>query len=150
MNPDFRDILSTFCAEQVQFLIVGAYALAAHGYVRATGDIDLWILPNPENAVRVMVALKRFGAPVNEISVRDFESPGMIYQIGVAPRRIDITTVIDAINFQEAWDTRKIINLEGLTVGVLNYTHLLQNKRATGRPKDRGDVRWLEAHPPAE
>jgi hypothetical protein len=87
LNPDYRDMLSAFNEEGVRYLLVGAYALAVHGLVRATGDIDLWVERDRENAVRVMAALAKFGAPLREIEARDFEVPDTVFQIGVAPRR---------------------------------------------------------------
>jgi hypothetical protein len=144
LNPDFYDILFAFCAENVEFLLVGAYALAAHGLPRATGDIDLWVRCSAENAPRIMTALARFGAPLGEVSTADFLTPGIVFQIGIAPRRIDITTTIDGVTFDEAWPNRKQVEIEGLSIGVLSREHLLRNKRAAGRPKDLADVSWLE------
>src|SRR5262247_3312066 len=94
LNPDFRDILSVFLEESVEFLVVGAYAVAAHGLPRATKDIDLWVGCSSENAPRIISALKRFGAPLSDISETDFIRPGLTFQIGIAPRRIDIITAI--------------------------------------------------------
>ena len=86
LNPDYKDMLSAFAEEGVEYLlVVGAYALAAHGHVRATGDIDLWVKGGRGNAERVMAALARFGAPLHEVEARNFESPGIVFQIGVAP-----------------------------------------------------------------
>src|SRR5436853_7042411 len=103
LNPDFHDILSAFGNTGVEFLLVGAYALAAHGLPRATGDIDLWVRCSKENAVRVLTALTRFGASVRDLTEADFTTPGMVVQIGVTPRRIDILTAIDGVEFNEAW-----------------------------------------------
>jgi hypothetical protein len=144
LNPDYRDILSVFAEEGVEYLLVGAYALAVHGHVRATGDIDLWVECNRENATRIMAALERFGAPLHQIEMRDFETPGIVFQIGVAPRRIDILTAIDAVDFEAAWSEREEVEVVGLKVPVISRQHLLQNKRATGRPQDRADAQWLE------
>src|SRR5215216_7482012 len=140
LNPDYRDILSVFAEEGVKYLLVGAYALAVHGHVRATGDIDLWVECNRENATRIMAALERFGAPLHQIEARDFETPGIVFQIGVAPRRIDILTSIDAVEFEEAWPQRQEVEVAGLQVPVIGRHHLLQNKRATGRPQDLADA----------
>jgi hypothetical protein len=147
MNPDFHDILSSFIASSVDFMLVGAYALAAHGLPRATGDIDLWVRPNRENAQRIMQALARFGAPLSEISATDFETADIVFQIGVAPRRIDILTHIDGVDFDNAWPSRLQVEIEGMMVPVIGRQHLLQNKKASGRPKDVADVAWLEEHP---
>jgi hypothetical protein len=104
LNSDFRDILLAFIAEHVEFLLVGAYALAVHGVPRATGDIDLWVRPSPDNAPRVWNALATFGAPVSNVRTQDLGTPGLIDQIGVTPRRIDVITSIDGVGFNEAWE----------------------------------------------
>lgn len=146
LNPDFRDMLSAFCDEGVEFLLVGAYALAAHGHPRATGDLDLWIRCSHENAQRVWRALSRFGAPLCDLTIEDITSPGTVIQIGVAPRRIDLLTSIDGVDFEEAWPERKDIAVESLTVPVIGRADLIQNKRALARPQDLADVAWLESH----
>ncbi|HUG94016.1 MAG TPA: hypothetical protein VML55_24510 [Planctomycetaceae bacterium] len=144
MNPDFRDILSIFNEENVEFLVVGAYALAAHGLPRATGDIDLFIRPSAENARRVWRSLLRFGAPLLNLKLEDLEQPDIGFQMGVPPNRIDLLTSIEAVNFDEAWPARMQTDVYGVPVGILSREHLLQNKKATGRPKDQADAAWLE------
>ena len=144
MNKDFRDMLSALSDEDAEFLVVGAYALAAHGIPRSTGDIDLWIRPSPENAKRVWDALKRFRAPLRELTVEDLTADDVVFQIGIAPRRIDLLTSITAVDFDEAWEDRMQVEIEGVPLAVISRDHLLQNKRATGRPKDMADVAWLE------
>jgi hypothetical protein len=144
LNPDFRDMLSEFSAAGVEFLLVGAYAMAVHGVPRATGDLDLWVRCSDENAPRVLAALARFGAPVAGLSAADFATPGVVFQIGLAPRRVDILTAIDGVAFEEAWRDRVEVEVEGQRIPVISRAHLLQNKRASGRPKDMVDVRWLE------
>jgi len=143
LNPDYRDILSAFSEENVEYLLVGAYALAAHGHVRATGDIDLWVRASEGNAARIMNALARFGAPLHQIEAHDFEATGTVFQIGVVPRRVDILTSIDAVEFEEAWPQRQEVEVAGLKVPVIGRYHLLQNKRATGRPQDLADAARL-------
>jgi hypothetical protein len=148
LNPDFRDMLSALCDEDVEFLLVGAYALAAHGLPRATGDMDIWIRCSAENARRVWRALQRFGAPLFDVTVEDLQSPGLVFQIGVVPRRVDILTAIDGVLFDDAWMQRKTVEIEGLTIAVIGRTQLIQNKKAAGRPKDLADVAWLETTEP--
>ncbi len=92
LNTDFRDILSAFNGEKVEYLVVGAYALAAHGFVRATGDIDLWIRCSEKNAENIIRALIKFGAPLSDLTTDDLIKPDLIFQIGIIPRRIDILT----------------------------------------------------------
>jgi len=146
MNPDFRDILSIFCEEKVEFMIVGAYALAAYGFPRATGDIDLWIRCSDANSQRVFRALALFGAPLSGLTIYDLKTPGIVFQVGVAPRRIDILTSIDGVEFDTAWEHRKEVEIERLKIPVIGRDHLLQNKKISGRPKDRADVAWLEGN----
>jgi hypothetical protein len=137
-------MLSAFCDQKVEFLLVGAYALAAHGYPRATGDIDLWVQCSNENSQRIWHALKQFGAPVFDLTIEDLQTPGIIFQIGVPPCRIDIITKIDGVEFEPAWENRKRIEIEGLSIHVIGKHDLLKNKKASGRPKDLADVAWLE------
>jgi len=144
LNPDFRDILSVFNDLDVEYMVVGAYALAAHGLVRATGDIDLWIECSEKNSERVIKALAIFGAPLSELTHEDLKTPGLIFQIGVAPNRIDILTSIDGVEFHEARSSCKKIEIENLEIPIISRTHLLQNKKASGRPKDKADIAWLE------
>ena len=137
MNPDFVDLLRAFIAAEVRFLIVGAYALAIHGRPRATGDLDLWVEATPANAGRVMRALAAFGAPVSDIAEADFATPGVTYQIGVAPGRIDILTDLTGLTFQEAWPDRVRKPFGELAVDMIGRDAFIRNKRATGRAKVR-------------
>jgi hypothetical protein len=143
MNQDFVDLLRAFIAAEVRFLIVGAYALAIHGRPRATGDLDVWIEPTPENARRVMRALAAFGAPLSEITEADFATPGVTYQIGVAPGRIDILTDLTSLTFAEAWPGRLRKPFGDVTVDFIGRDAFIRNKLATGRAKDLGDIEGL-------
>lgn len=144
MNPDFRDLLAEFNAYEVEFLVVGAHALAAHGHVRATKDLDLWVRPEPENARRVFQALEAFAAPTENLSVEDLCRIGVVVQIGVAPVRIDICTSIDGVTFDEAWPERLQSRFADQAVGVLSRRQLIRNKRAVGRAQDLADIERLE------
>lgn len=145
LNPDFRDMLSAFIAEKVEFLVVGAYALSFHGLPRATGDLDFWIGRNEENAERVFRALQSFGAPTLDLTISDLLTPDLVFQIGIEPNRIDILTSVDGVEFDEAWKERVVTNVDGLEVPIMSSRHLIQNKRAVGRPRDLADVLALEA-----
>ena len=118
--------------------------MAVHGYPRSTMDIDLWIMPDPENALLVMQALKDFGAPTLELSPEDLQKEGLIFQIGVAPCRIDMITSIDGLNFTDAFSRSELTEIEGIPVHVLSIPDLIINKRATGRTKDLADAEALE------
>jgi hypothetical protein len=144
MNQDFKDLLAEFNARQVEYLIVGAHALAAHGHVRATQDLDVWVRPDSENANRVMTALRAFGAPLHDLTVQDLSKPGLIFQIGIEPIRIDVLTVIDGVQFDEAWSQRINSTFAGEPVAVLSREHLIKNKLAAARTQDLADVERLE------
>jgi predicted nucleotidyltransferase len=145
LNEDYKEMLQCLSAENVRFLLVGAYAVAAHGYPRATKDIDIFVQPAPANASSLMRALARFGAPLSNVSAGDFATAGIVFQIGSQPRRIDILTWISGVDFQQAYDRRQMICLEGLDVPVISLEDLIANKRATGRTQDLADVERLEA-----
>jgi hypothetical protein len=145
LNRDFLDMLSALSAEGAEYMLVGAYAMAAHGYPRATGDMDIWIRRSEENAQRVWRALRRFRAPLLNLTVADLSMPDIVFQIGASPRRIDIITSIDAVEFDEAWVDRKEVAIAGRKLAVIGRRELLRNKKAVGRPKDLADVAWLES-----
>src|SRR4029078_12942193 len=102
MKQEFLDLFQGFPDRNVRFLVVGAYALAVHGRPRATGDLDLWVEPSEENGARVVRALAAFGAPLSDVSATDFSTPGVVYQIGVAPGRVDVLTELSGLTFAEA------------------------------------------------
>lgn len=144
MSPDFRDLLAEFNAHGVEYLVVGAHALAAHGHVRATKDLDVWVRPERANASRVIAALQAFGAPLHDLTVDDLAAPGVVFQIGVPPLRIDVLTAVDGLTFDEAWKDRLQTEFAGLPALVLSRAHVIRNKRASGRLQDLADVEQLE------
>jgi hypothetical protein len=145
LNEDFRDLLVLLADAGVEFVIVGAYALAFHGAPRASGDIDLFVRPSPVNAGRLFDVLVRFGAPLHSAGVTpaDFAQPGAVYQIGLPPRRIDLLTEISGVTFDEAWTSRTTAEVEGRTVSFIGREALIRNKEASGRLKDVADVARL-------
>jgi hypothetical protein len=145
LNPDFRDILSAFIESKVEFLVVGGYAMAAHRLPRATKDLDLWVRPSPENAKRVLSALDAFGAPRHGLTSADLEVEGTIYQVGVPPNRVDVITVIEGVSFDEAWNARTAVEIDGLRLPVIGKTQLIANKRTVRRPQDLVDADLLES-----
>jgi hypothetical protein len=150
LNQDFCDLLVLFADAGVEFVIVGAYALAFHGAPRASGDIDLFVRPDQANARRVFEALARFGAPLESagMTAADFAEPGAVYQIGLPPRRIDILTTISGVTFDEAWGSRSTGEVEGRTVAFIGREALLKNKQAAGRLKDIADAARLRRTQP--
>lgn len=144
LNEDYRDILLALSDEKAKFLLVGAYAMAAHGYPRATMDIDIWVMPSPDNADAVLRALRRFGAPLQDLTREDLQTDGIIFQIGVAPRRIDIITSASGLRFEETFERSMVMDIEGIDVHVPSVDDLIRNKRASGRTKDLADAEALE------
>jgi hypothetical protein len=144
MNPDFVDLLRAFADAEVRFLVVGAYALAVHGRPRATGDLDVWVDATPANASHVIAALRAFGAPLAEIVEADFATPGVVYQIGVPPGRIDILTHLTGVTFAEAWQNRLRGPFGPIEVDFIGRAAFVRNKRASGRAKDLGDIDGME------
>jgi len=144
VNRDFSDLLSEFNARGVEYLVVGAHALAAHGHVRATKDLDVWVRPDAANARRVFEALDAYGAPLNDLAEADLSKPGLIFQIGVAPVRIDVLTSVSGVEFEEAWSARLRTRFADLPVGVLSREHLIRTKKAAGRLQELADIERLE------
>lgn len=143
VNPDFRDLFAALNAAQADFLIVGGYALAVHGVPRFTKDLDVWVRANETNAARVWQALDAFGAPFGSLTLADLSAPGIIFQMGVPPNRIDIITGIDGVTFDEAWQNRIASSYGDQGVMVIGVDELIQNKKATGRPQDALDADTL-------
>ena len=145
LNEDYKDMLRVLSDEKVKFLLIGAYAMAAHGYPRATMDIDIWVMPSPQNADAVLRALRRFGAALHNLTKEDLQKDGTIFQIGVAPRRIDIITGASGLQFEEVYSRALSVNIEGIKVHIPSIDDLIRNKRASGRTKDLADAEALES-----
>jgi hypothetical protein len=143
---DFRDLLSELTSAGAEFVVIGGHAVARHGYVRTTLDLDVFVRPSAANAARVFRALASFGAPLaaHGVTAADFERPGAVYQVGLPPTRIDVLTAIDGVDFDSAWATRVDADFDGVRASVLGRDALLRNKRSTGRPKDLLDADELE------
>ena len=143
---DFVDFLRCLASEACDFVIVGAHALAVHGAPRATGDLDVLVRASEENAVRVISALRRFGAPLvsHGITAVDFQVPGVVYQMGLPPRRIDVLTQISGVSFDEAIIDSVEGTLGDVTVRCIGLEAMLANKLAAGRAKDLADAEVLQ------
>ena len=145
LNQDYKEMLQILQNQDVDFILVGAYALAAQGYPRSTLDIDIWVDPTKENSMKVFKALSEFGTPLEEIGPNSFEQKGIMFQIGVAPCRIDIITEISGdIDFQSARNRAKQVEIEDISLNILSTEDLIKNKEATGRPKDIEDANRLK------
>ena len=144
LNEDYKDMLQILLDNDVKFLIVGAYALASYGYPRATGDFDIWVEASKENSKKILSSLIRFGAPTTGLTEKTFIEKGITFQIGVAPRRIDLITDIDGVVFSDAYFSRENIDMEELKLPFISKENLIKNKKSTGRDKDLLDVKYLE------
>lgn len=143
MNQDFRDLLAALSEAGARFLIVGAYAVAFHAEPRATGDLDIWVEASAPNAERVMAALRKFGAPLHDLTLADLATSDVVFQIGVPPRRIDILTSITGVAFDDAWTERAQVTYGDVRCPVIGREALMRNKAALGRPKDLLDLDLL-------
>ena len=144
LTKDFVEFIECCVARDVKFLIVGGYALAAHGHPRATKDLDVWILMEPGNAERLVEALGDFGMDSVGLEASDFVEPDIVVQLGYPPVRIDLLTSASGVEFNECWGRRMTVTVGSVEAGFISYEDLLTNKRASGRPQDTVDVEVLE------
>jgi hypothetical protein len=143
-TSDFSDLLRLFENSGVNYLVVGGYAVMVYSEPRFTKDLDIWVDPTPENAKKVLAALAEFGAPLGGCTVDDFSTPGMVFQIGVAPVRIDILMGITGVEFADAWQERERRRFLNDSAWFISRGHLIQNKLAAGRPQDLVDAEELQ------
>jgi hypothetical protein len=144
VDEHFLDLLSAFNTAQVRYAIVGAYAVGVHGHPRATKGLDLWIDGSPDNAVRVVNALRAFGAPAGSLGQSDLAKPGAGFMVGEPPRRIAVLTQIDGVQFADAFPRALEAKFSGVPARVLGLDDLIANKRSAARLQDLADVRALE------
>ena len=140
---DYKDILEVFNSSNVEYLVVGAYAMGNFGYTRSTHDIDLWVNKSVENAKKICAALEEFGIPFS-IEPDDFMEQDSVIQIGLAPYRIDILTDIDGVDFESAWENKVDGTILGVKTSIVSLKDLMLNKSSTNRPKDRLDMVQLK------
>jgi len=147
VNADCRDLLRILNACEVRFLIAGAHAVMFHAEPRYTKDLDIWVAPSPENADRVWAALEQFGAPLQDVTKADFTNPELVYQLGIAPNRIDIMMGIPGVRFETAWRNRGRTRYGGVPVSIMSRSDLIRAKRKAGRPQDLMDLSALREGP---
>ncbi len=143
LQPDFKELLELFNAHGVEYLVVGAYALAFHGSPRNTGDIDLLVRVHPENAKRIVSALTAFGFGSLGLKEGDFLLPDQVVQLGVPPVRVDILTSLSGVSWEEAFSGRISGNYGDVPIFFIGKNEYIKNKRATGRKKDAADIEAL-------
>lgn len=142
LNSDYKEMLLLLLKHKVDFMLIGAYALAFYGSPRATGDIDFFVECSPENSRKIFAALIEFGAPVSTIDDQYLAHHSNIFQIGVAPCRIDIITKIDGVEYSTV--VKNFIQVDGIEIPVISKEDFIKNKRAAGRLKDLADIDALE------
>lgn len=144
LQTDLREFIELLNSTKIKYVLVGGHAVAYHGFPRFTADIDFFIDRSPTNLAALGKVLTDFGFPALAGELSPSVEPGTFFQLGRPPNRIDLLTAIDGVTFEEAWQTREIAVIDGLSVPILSKDRLLQNKRASSRPKDLEDVRQLE------
>lgn len=144
LSQDFNEFIACCDVREVRYLIVGGYAVAAHGHPRFTKDLDVWIWVNPDNAARMIGALSDFGFSSLGLTEDDFLQKDAVVQLGHPPQRIDLLTGIDGVAFDDCWADRVPVRIGGRSINFLDRTHLILNKRASGRPQDLADVAALD------
>jgi hypothetical protein len=140
---DFREFLNLLNENDVEYLLIGGYAVGYHGYPRATNDMDVWIAINPQNAERIVMTLQAFGFDVPELSADIFLQENKIIRLGMPPIRIEISTGISGVDFSECYRERVVDTLDGVPVNIISLEQLKINKKASGRHKDLSDLEHL-------
>ena len=143
LHQDFREFIELLNENEVEYLIVGAFAMAFHGYPRYTGDIDFWVNNSEQNAAKVFKVIKAFGFPVDKLSEKDFTSTDIIFQMGFPPVRIDVITSVEALDFKNSFPKRMEKIIDCLKVNYISKQDLMKNKKAVGRKKDLADYETL-------
>ncbi len=144
LSKDFKEFVALLEKHEVEYMIVGGYAVGVHGYPRYTGDLDIWLNLNNSNAVRILRAIDEFGFGSFNLTVADLTKDGNVIQFGQPPLRIDLLTSIDGVAFDACYANRKVVTFDGLPMNFIGYHDLITNKKATGRHRDLDDVENLE------
>lgn len=144
LSQDFHELLECFARHDVRYLIVGGWALAAHGHPRLTKDLDVWVWAESPNARALLEALEEFGFGDLDLRVEDFTASDMVIQLGYPPNRVDLLTSPTGVDFESCWKDRLEVEMDGVRVPFIGLEGLKANKRASGRPQDMVDVAILE------
>jgi len=144
LSRDFKEFVELLIKNKVEYLIVGGYAVAIHGYPRYTGDLDIWLNPTPENAKSILRAVNEFGFSSFNLTESDFTKSGNVIQLGYPPLRIDLLTEVDGVTFEECFINRKEVQMDNLVVNFIGYEDLIKNKKESGRLRDIDDIENLK------
>ncbi|MEM8945481.1 MAG: hypothetical protein AAGD11_09870 [Planctomycetota bacterium] len=143
LTRDFREFISILNSNDVEYLLVGGYALANYGYVRYTADMDIWVSPTPDNSERVSASLQSFGFSADSVPPEKFQDEKTIFRMGVPPVRIDLLTSVSGLEFPPSYAKKETADSSGIEVNVIALDDLKANKKASGRPKDLGDLDYF-------
>lgn len=143
LPPDFKEFLKLLNEKGIRYLLIGGYAVGYHGYPRATGDMDVWIAIHPENAQKMVVVLKEFGFDHPELTPELFLQKNKIIRMGYPPMRLEISTGISGVEFDECYASKIVDTIDGVEVNIIDLPHLKVNKKAAGRLKDLADLENL-------
>jgi hypothetical protein len=143
VNSDFSDLLRIFNTNRVKYLVIGGYAVVQYAEPRFTKDLDVWISTDAANAEAVFKSLREFGAPLDNLSVKNFSEEGYFFQMGIPPMRVDVLMGIPGVNFDECWQRRNDVNFDELSVSFISKMDLITAKRISGRPQDLIDADLL-------
>ena len=143
LPADFKEFLRLLNSKGARYLLVGGYAVALHGYLRSTGDMDIWVGTAAQNAAKVAEAVREFGFAAPELTARLFEEQNQVIRMGVPPLRLEILTTLSGVDFEDCYQGRMTIDAEGIPIPLLSLEHLKANKRAAGRLKDLADLEQL-------
>jgi len=143
LPPDFKEFLRLLADKRVEYLLIGGYAVAFHGFPRATADMDIWIRKNSDNAQRMVEVLLAFGFETPEISPALFLSDKCSVRMGIPPMQIEVSTSISGVSFRECYDGRVVVDVEGIPVSIIGLEDLKLNKKAAGRHRDLDDLEHL-------
>lgn len=144
LNHDFKEFLRLLEDNKVVYLLVGGYAVGYYGHVRPTGDIDIWVSRENENAIKIVSVLSEFGFDSPELTAELFTLAKSIVRMGIPPFKVEIITSIDGVEFRECYERRATATIGGIEISVIGLSDLITNKRASGRPKDLSDLIELE------
>lgn len=143
LPPDFKEFLNILKGKNIQYLLIGGYAVGYHGYPRATNDMDIWIPIDPKTAEKMVLALYEFGFDTPQLSKDLFLKKDSIVRMGIAPMRIEILTTISGVSFEECYQQRVVDEIDGIEVNIIGLSQLKINKKASGRYKDLDDLENL-------
>jgi len=150
LNKDFKEFAELLNSIGVEYIVVGGYALAAHGHPRYTGDLDIWVRPSQDNIAKLLQALSAFGFGSLGLCAADFLAPEAVIQLGYPPQRIDLLTAIDGVTFDECYPKRVPMQVGGLSLPIIDLVNFRANKRASGRAKDIADLESLDSPNPGD